>query len=332
MQCPYCQNELQGYSAFCPRCGYRLVPAQTASVAAAPKPGHAGAAIGLIFLLVLGGLFMAGELTPLAGRLYGDTQRVLTGVMCLYPPLCPGSSYVTTPGKASYDQQVSLTFGQDFSSLSYNVSAVPQSDSYGYGPAYLLNGHSDTGYWYQIGLAYNWPLASGNSYDQGFHFIWEVFDPNGTTNNPSLSNIRDNVNANDTVGLSLYFSGGNVVLSAVDYDTGATMSQTYTAGGGSRFVGSSSFGSTTTPTSLMTEWYHPDPNWTMMKQVVYSENSAPVSSGWACISEYVPPNPSSGVYQGCSLQMSLGNSPQAYSYRGINTYSSQSTFQTGPSP
>ncbi len=331
MNCPYCQADLHTESSFCPYCGHS--PMMPAPMGMATHHGHAGAAIGLIFLLILGGLFVAGELTPVAGRLYGDTQKVVTGLMCLYPPLCPGgSSYTTTPGKASYDQQVSLIFGQDFSSLSYSVTAVPQSDSYGFGPAYLLNGHSDSGYWYQIGLAFNWPLASGSSYDNGFHFIWEVFDPNGTTNNPSLGNVPDNVNTNDTVTLSLSFSGGNVIMSAVDQNTGASMSQSYTAGGGSRFVGSSSFGGSTTPTSLMTEWYHPDPNWTTMKQVVYSDNSAPLSSGWACISEYVPPNPNSGVYQGCSGQMSLGNSPQAYSYRGLNTYSSQSTFQTGPSP
>jgi hypothetical protein len=331
MKCPYCQTELHAYTSFCPYCGASLA-SSAAQMGGAPKSGHAGAAVGLIFLLILGGLFLAGSLTPLATRLYGDTEKVVTGVMCLYPPLCPGSSYVTTPGKASYDQQVSFTFAQDFSSLSYNVSAIAQSDSYGYGPAYLLNGQSDSGYWYQIGLAYNWPLASGTSYDSGFHFIWEVFDPNGTTNNPSLSNMPDNVNANDTVNLNLYFSGGSVVMSALDYNTGASMSQGYTAGGGSKFVGSSSFASTTTPTSLMTEWYHPDPDWTTMQQVVYSENMVAVSSGWACISEYVPPDPNSGVYQSCSSQLSLGGTPQGYSYHGVNTYSSQTLFQTGPSP
>jgi hypothetical protein len=298
----------------------------------APKTGHAGLAVGLIFLLVVGGLFLAGDLTPLASRLYGDTSRVVTSVMCLYPPLCPGSSYTTTSGKASYDQQVSLIFTQNFPSLHYNVTAVAQADSYGYGPAYLLNGRSDMGYWYQVGLTYNWPLASGTSYDAGFHFIWEVFDPNGTTQNPSLSNVPDNVAVNDTVGLNLYFSGGNVIMSAVDYNTGATMSQSYTAGGGTQFVGSSSYASTTTPTSLMTEWYHPDPNYTTMQQVVYSESVVAVSSGWACISEYVPPDPNSGVYQSCSSLLSLGSSPQSFSYHGLNTFSSQSMFQTGPSP
>jgi hypothetical protein len=37
------------------------------------------------------------------------------------------------------------------------VTAVAQTDaSSGYGPAYLLNGLTDKGYWYQVGLAWNW--------------------------------------------------------------------------------------------------------------------------------------------------------------------------------
>ena len=330
MKCPGCQNELDASSSFCPYCGSRLGQAG-AIVGAGSHSSHGGMAVGLILLLVLGGLFATGELVPLATRAYDGTRTILTSVICLYPPLCPGSGYTSTPGKASYDQQVLLIFAQDFSSLSYNVTAVPQADSYGFGPAYLLNGHSDTGYWYQVGVAYDWPLASGTSYDAGFHFTWEVFDPNGTTNNPTLRNVPDNVNANDTVGLSLSFSAGNVLMSALDYNTGASSLHSYPAAGGSRFVGSSGFSGTRTPTSLMTEWYHPDPNWTRMKQVSYSENTVSVSSAWACISEYVPPNPSSSVYSSCSSQLFIGNSPQPYSYHGLVTYTSQNQFLTGPS-
>jgi hypothetical protein len=330
MKCPFCHEDIEAYSGFCPYCGSRFGPPGV-SGASASGSGHAGMAIGLILLLVLGGLFAAGELYPLATRAYDDTRQVLTSVLCLYPSLCPNSGYTTTQGKASYDQQVLLVFSQDFSSLSYNVTAVPQSDSSGFGPAYLLNGHSDSGYWYQVGLAYDWPLASGTSYDAGFHFTWEVFDPNGTTNNPTLRNVPENVNANDTVGLSLYFSAGSVVMSSFDYNTGASSSHSYTAGGGSRFVGSSGFSRSSTPTSLMTEWYHPDPNWTTMKQVSYSESAVAVSSASVCISEYVPPNPTSSVYSSCSSTLVLTSSPQPYTYHGLATYTSQNLFQTGPS-
>ena len=331
MKCPFCREDIAADAGFCPYCGNRLGGAGV-SAGSVPRSGHAGMAVGLILLLMLGGLFAAGELGPLVSRAYDGGRQILTSVICLYQSLCPNSGYTTTNGKASYDQQVLLVFSQDFSSLSYNVTAVPQADSYGFGPAYLLNGHSDTGYWYQVGLAYDWPLSSGTSYDAGFHFTWEVFDPNGTTNNPTLSNFPDNVNANDTVGLSPYFQSGNVVMSSFDYSTGASSSHSYAAGGGSRFVGSSSFSRSSTPTSLMTEWYHPDPNWTTMKQVSYSESSVSVSSASVCISEYVPPNPNSSVYSSCSSPMFLSNSAQQYSYHGLSTYTSQNLFQTGPSP
>jgi len=205
--------------------------------------------MGLIVLVVAGSLFATGILVPAATRLYDDARNVLRNLTCLAAFLCSNSTFPTTPGKATYDQQVSLIFTQDFSALNYNVTAVPQTDSSGYGPAYLLNGLSDAGYWYQVGLAYNWPLASGNSYDSGFHFIWEVFTPNGTTRNPVLSRIPDNVNPGDTVGLSLSFSGitDMVTMYAVDYNTGANSSHSDKAGGGTLFRGSSSASSTRTP-------------------------------------------------------------------------------------
>ncbi|OLD13766.1 MAG: hypothetical protein AUI97_03360 [Crenarchaeota archaeon 13_1_40CM_3_52_17] len=290
-----------------------------------------GVAVGLIALIVLGGLFASGVLVSAATRLYEDARNVLRNLTCLNPALCTNSTFPTTTGKATYDQQMSLVFTQDFYSLSFNVTAVPQTDSSGFGPAYLLNGLSDTGYWYQVGLAYNWPLASGTSYDSGFHFIWEVFYPNGTTNNPVLSRVPDNVNQGDTVRLSLSFSSGSVIMSTFDYNSGASSSHPYTAAGGTIFKGSSSSRGTRTPTSLMTEWYHAGSFEPSMKQVTYSEQNVPVSSGWICIGEYAPSNPNSAVFGQCSSELLLGSQTQQFSYHGLNAYASQYLFQTGPS-
>ena len=257
----------------------------------------------------------------------------MRNLACFSPALCTNSTFPTTTGKATYDQQVSMIFSQNFQALNYNVSAVVQTDSAGFGPAYLLNGLSDTGYWYQVGVAYNWPLSSGTSYDPGFHFIWEVFTPNGTTNSPVLSRTPDNVNDGDIVGLSLSFQSGpnNVVLVAKDYNTGVSSSHTYTAAGGTVFVGSSNARGSRTPTSLMTEWYHPSAYETSMKQVTYSDMNVPIQSAWVCIGEYVPPNPNTLVYAQCSSLLALNGQLQPYSYHGLNTYASQTEFQTGPS-
>src|SRR5437899_12579504 len=221
MKCPVCHGELQDSSSFCPYCGTRLDWTGSPRTSSSPSK-HIGAAIGLIVLLVAGSLFATGILVPAVTRLYDDARSVLRNLTCLDPALCTNSTFPTTAGKATYDQQVSMIFTQNFQALDYNVTAVSQTDSSGFGPAYLLNGLSDSGYWYQVGLAYNWPLASGTSYDSGFHFIWEVFYPNGSTNNPVLSRVPDRVNQGDTVRLSLSFSGSSVVMGALDYNTGAS--------------------------------------------------------------------------------------------------------------
>jgi hypothetical protein len=332
MICPVCNSELQVASSFCPFCGTRL------DVAGAPPQGspssrHVGTAVGLIAILVLGGLFASGVLVPAATRLYDDAKNILRNLACLSPSLCTNSTFPTTTGKATYDQQVSMIFPQNFQALDYNVTAIVQTDTSGYGPAYLLNGLSDTGYWYQVGIAYNWPLATGTSYDAGFHFIWEVFTPNGTTNNPVLSRTPDNINDGDIVGLSLSFQSGtnSVILTAQDYNTGASATHTYTAGGGTIFAGSSSPRSSRTPTSVMTEWYHSGAYETSMKQVTYSVVGGPIQSAWICIGEYVPPNTNTLVYAQCSSLLTLNGQLQPYSYQGLNTYTSQTEFQTGPS-
>src|SRR5207244_13098146 len=71
---------------------------------------------------------------------------------------------------ASYDEQLGTTFTQSFTSIAYNLTAIQQSDSNGYGPAYLLNGLGSTGYWYQIGLPYDWPYVAGG-YNPSFAMI-----------------------------------------------------------------------------------------------------------------------------------------------------------------
>ena len=55
-----------------------------------------------------------------------------------------------------YDEQLGLSFTQNWTSLAYNVTAVARNDTSGIGPAYLLNGCTNQGYWYQVGLSYNW--------------------------------------------------------------------------------------------------------------------------------------------------------------------------------
>ncbi len=109
----------------------------------------------------------------------------------------------SSPPPVNWDEQLGLTISQDSSYLSYNITAVEQTDSYGYGPAYLLNGLTDKGDWYQVGLAFDWPL-DGGGYASGFTFLYESFNSSGVSVFPTdggggLSNYSGLINQGDKV-------------------------------------------------------------------------------------------------------------------------------------
>ena len=83
-----------------------------------------------------------------------------------------------------YDEQLFSDFtAQNYTSLSYTVTAIAQNGSDGYGPAYLLNGRRNSNYWYQLSIYYNWPGLTGGS---GFYMEEEVW----TSTTHSLPSLR----------------------------------------------------------------------------------------------------------------------------------------------
>jgi hypothetical protein len=208
-----------------------------------------------------------------------------------------GAPLASTPPNAQYDEQLGTTFTQNFASLAYNVTALAQGDTYGYGPSYLLNGLSSKGYWYQVGVSYHWPLV-GAGFSQGFDFNYEVFNSNGVSvfpaNGGGLAPFTGTVNPGDTIGLALSFSGVNVLMSARDYSTGATASASYSAQGATIFDGSLSSTSNSNGffSGLMTEWYHVAPYYSSEGHVTYSSSKVTLSSAWLWIDEYDPGNQS----------------------------------------
>jgi len=85
----------------------------------------------------------------------------------------------STDMRAAYDDQVFFDFDQNFTSLSFNVTAVQQNDSFGFGPAYLLDALSIEDYWYQVGISWDWAVNAGLSYFPGFSFNFEAWNPLG---------------------------------------------------------------------------------------------------------------------------------------------------------
>ncbi|HLI45604.1 MAG TPA: hypothetical protein VKU94_00235, partial [Geobacterales bacterium] len=193
----------------------------------------------------------------------------------------------------NWDEQIGITFDFSSTELEWNVTAIAQSDSYGYGLAYLLNGLTDQGWWYQVGIAYNWPYANGG-YTPGFYMIYEVFNSTGSSVFPQegagLASFSANVNSNDTIRLSLYFSNGYVYLTAFDYNTGALASASYIAHGykflgfkdGNYFIANSNgfF------TGLMTEKYYVNPNYDNLIPVFYTSKNILMNEVWLWIDEF----------------------------------------------
>jgi len=205
-----------------------------------------------------------------------------------------GSSYETLPLASSgsaypFDEQIGVTFTQDFSRLAFNVTAVAQWDNSGVGPGCLVNGLTDVGYWYQVGLSYNWPRTSG-AVNPGFNMNYEVFDPSGVSIDPynsgGLKSFSGLVNAGDVVLLSLVFSSGSVVMRAMDWQTRAVSSHSYQAYG-SIFIGlRSSLAQSGFFTGLMTEQYHSSPYFGTGLPVTYNETGATLSSVWMWMDEW----------------------------------------------
>ena len=185
----------------------------------------------------------------------------------------------------AYDEQIACTFTQNVPSLSYTITAVAQSGTDGYGPAYLVNGLGNTGYWYQVGLSYNWNLGAG------FQLNYEVFDPSDNsvfpTNGEGGLATFSPVNPGDTVLLSLTFSSGEVIMQGTDQNTGAHAQETYSAEGATTFVGNPS--AVANPagfwTGLMTEWYHTAAYTGGEQAETYIDNGPAIASAWIWIEE-----------------------------------------------
>ena len=261
--------------------------------------------------------------------------RVYSGVRAasVLPTASPLSASQGSSPPADWDEQLLLSFTQDFTSLAYNVTAVQQTDVGGSGPAYLLNGLTSAGYWYQVGLSWNWPYDQGG-YNAGFHMNFQVFGPSGSNVFPvgtgGVDNIAGTVDPGDTVGLSLNFSGGRVIMSLYDFNTGASVSESYSAEGSSSFVGTPSASSNHNGyfTGLMTEQYHVSQYYGDESSVLYSDASASLSSAWMSICEFNTAT-SQTLFAQQTLSYYSGPSLQVFSSNGATESSNAHDFTTG---
>ena len=290
-QCPKCQVEVTADCRFCPNCGTQLV---ALSSTLPPAESSASAPQGLprrsrINITIMAAIIVALLVVVSLFAVIPTGTHVLSGsnANCL---LSPGSSTVVSGPKPNYDVQEVMAFAQSYSQLEFDVTAIAQCDANGYGPAYLVNGLSNTGYWYQVGLSWDWPLQTGG-YTPGFGFVRAAWAPGGLARSSASTPFSGTINPNDTVEMSLSFGGDTVVASARDLSTGASASANYPAYGATSFVGSQAQQSRSATrgyfTGLMTEWYHTSPNYAGPEQkVTYSRTTTPITSATLGVTEW----------------------------------------------
>ena len=279
-------------------------------------------------------------LQPAQPQTVPEPAQVGYGVQCFHigsslPSAAPSdalSSDAIPP--AVWDEQIGLSFAQNFTSLAYNVTAVEQADVNGYGPAYLLNGLSASGYWYQVGLSWDWPYSDGG-YDSGFHLNYEVFNSSGVSIFPSagggLADFSGAVNQGDKVLLSLYFSGGTVIMYGYDLNTGASAQESYSAEGVTDFTGTPYTKANQNGffTGLMTEWYHVSQYYGNELSVHYSNSSFALSSGWMWVDEWNPNNGATLFSASNPVSYSNPTQLQYFSSNGATEASDAYDFITG---
>lgn len=244
-------------------------------------------AVAVLFLFTFAPVALAQPKPPadVQASAVAPSHEAAQGFVSAHPS--PRASTSTS----TYDEQMGLSFTQSFTSMTYTVTAVQQQDPVtSEGPAYLLNGLSDTGYWYQVGLGWNW--YPGYYPGTGFDLLYEVFDTTGSSIFPTnggagLLAFSGAVNQGDNVELKLYFSGSQVVMKGTDLNTGASALQAYSTEGGTKFVGTPSSPANTNGffTGLMTEWYHSSAYYGNVAAVTYTSSTA-LTSAWMWIDEF----------------------------------------------
>jgi hypothetical protein len=241
---------------------------------------------------------------------------------------------------ANWDEQIANTFTQSFTSMAYNITAVAQVDSDGCGPAYLLNGLSDQGYWYQVGVSYDWDCGAS-----GFMMAYEVFDSNGVSIFPSNGgggsiSFTGTVNAGNILLLNLFFGtgsySGQVVMYSYDWNTGAYASETYDNEGASYFTGLSNGAANTNGffTGLMTEQYHSTPYYGTEQFVGYSNQQFALTSAWQWIDEWNVVTNQSLFYSASNSPVSFDNFHQLHEFssNGATEYADAYVLDTGADP
>ncbi len=203
------------------------------------------------------------------------------------------TSSVSAKTFGPWDEQLVFSLQRNRSSLVYDVTAIPSNNT-----AFLVNGLTNKGYWYQVGLSFNWPdSATPNNQLQsavpGYNMNFETFNPNGDSIFPAVGGgmalFNGPVFTGDPVMLALFFYKSQVIMGALDLNTNAVSVAAFPAYGATVFVGTpTAMNKEGFSSSIMTERYCAFPNCGPELQQTYTPVGGGTFSGTPFVEERKP--------------------------------------------
>jgi hypothetical protein len=277
-------------------------------------------------ILCVGGGVAVGVLLVIAE--FGVWTLVIpgaAGLFCNTSLTLSGANAVPEPG-TQYDEQAILFDPISTSSVLANANVSSQTDSQGYGAAFLVNAESTTGYWYQVGVAYDWGWESG--YLPGFAVIYSMYAPSTASSNPTaLCMERPSLLQDEPVLLQIQITSGTVLLTVSQTGPGQIAAVLFSSYGASTFEGTSNASQYGFFTGWMTEWDHTDAYYDATAHAEYTLQPRQSTSDFG-IGEY---NTETGATLfGEDNQQSLScGCTQSFSYEGVTETASAADFTTG---
>jgi hypothetical protein len=276
-------------------------------------PVVSGAAVGVLVVIATFGVW--AYFVPSAANSF-----------CTIGLYAEGASATSEPSPA-YDEQAVLFDPEGGVSVASSIQVSTDVDGDGYGAAFLVNALSSAGYWYQVGVAYDWGWQSG--YLPGFAFIYSIYAPGAASSSPtSICLERVSVQSTDSVELSIQLLNGTIRVSMAQPGPGVLSTAVFGTYGASSFEGTSRANSYGFFTGWMTEWRHAQPYYGPSATANYSLDPTQ-STAYFAVGET---DESNGV-----LVFGQSSSPedldcmctQSFDYQGVSLTATASTFTSG---
>ena len=187
------------------------------------------------------------------------------------------------------DEQIGITFINNMKSLDYYVTAKSDTDANGYGSAFLLNGLTNKGDWFQLGLAYNFGTTT-----EEFVVFTSILPKQPSSQMPKYNayieaklNMPVKIASGDKIGLKMYIQNGKVFCVARDVTQNAQAVTILDAKGATTFIGNKTIDENGGVfTGLMTESWHSFPEKNAIDTEIYTPATPVDSKGWLWIDEF----------------------------------------------